>query len=458
MKRLILMTILLTSLLGLQAAGSGVAAVEPQSSTPIQHLIVLMQQNHTFDNYFGTYPGAGGFPPDTCVPLNPLDPQNTECVEPYHIGRGPIADLDHSPGTFQIQFNSGRMDGFVYALDQHRQNGKIAMGYYDDRDIPYYWNLADDYVLFDRFFSSAFGGSIWNRMFWVAGVPGGEINSIPEGGFGDLPTIFDRLQERGISWKFYVNNYDPSLTYRTIEQSGLLDPQVQWVPLLSFDRFLEDPALFSRIVPMEQYFLDLENGELPAVAYMLALGATEHPLTSLEVGQRFTKGLIQALMQSDAWYSSAFLITYDDWGGWYDHVPPPQVDGYGYGFRVPALLVSPYARRGYVDSTQLDFTSILKFIEENWGLEPLGSRDARANSLISAFDFTSPPREPEIVPWERTADVRDSEQSRPRLEVVYIFYGAAVVLAEVIVALALWRGEPFANIGPQPKGLPGEAE
>ena len=202
-------------LLWLAAARPVPAQAQPgvETATPIKHFIVLLQQNHTFDNYFGTYPGADVLPKNTCLPLN-VGAEG--CVEPYHLSKTSIADLDHSYSTFLKQYNNGRMDGFVAALNELGQDGRIAMGYYDDRDIPYYWNLADRYVLFDRFFSSATGGSVWNRMFWVAGVPGNETNRIPEGGFQDIPTIFDRLQERGISWKFYVNQYDPSLNYHSL--------------------------------------------------------------------------------------------------------------------------------------------------------------------------------------------------------------------------------------------------
>ena len=187
----------------------------------------------------------------------------------------------------------------------------------------------------------------------------------------DVLTIFDQLEERGVSWKFYVQNYDASINYRNMPKEMNRAAQIVWVPLLNFDRFLDNPQLFSHIVDLKEYFKDLQNGTLPAVAYIVPSGASEHPPSSLRSGQKFVKALIQALMHSEAWPSSAFLWAYDDWGGWYDHVPPPQVDENGYGFRVPALLVSAYARRGYVDHTQLDFTSILKFIEENWDVEPL---------------------------------------------------------------------------------------
>ena len=123
------------------------------------------------------------------------------------------------------------------------------------------------------------------------------------------------------------------------------------------------------------------GGTLPAVSYIVPAGASEHPPGRIQAGERFVRSLLNALASSSSWKDSAFTWTYDDWGGWYDHVKPPQVDRYGYGFRAPALLVSAYARRGHVDHTQLDFTSILKFIEENWNLKPLAARDAAANSL-----------------------------------------------------------------------------
>jgi phospholipase C len=396
--------------------------------------VVLMQENHSFDNYFGTYPRADGIPPGTCMPFNPADPAQG-CMAPYHIGDNDVesADLDHSAATHRLQYNDGRMDGFVYALGLRNQDGRLAMGYYDDRDLPYHWNIADRYVLFDRFFSSAAGGSLANHVFWVAGAPGdGSDRLLPEG-LPDLPTIFDRLEERGISWKFYVQNYDPGLTYRTARNfPGNRASQVVWVPLLALDRFVDDPELSSHIVDLNEYFEDVQNETLPAVAYIAPSGASEHPPGSLLSGQRLLRALINELMRSDLWYSSAFMWTYDDWGGWYDHVPPPQVDDYGYGFRVPALLVSAYARRGYTDSTELDYTSILKFIEENWGLEPLAERDAKANSIVSAFDFSQIPPEPALVSPERGGE----QVVKPRSAIIYGAYSAALVVPVLVIAWA----------------------
>jgi phospholipase C len=403
-----------------------------KAKTPIQHFVVLMQENHTFDNYFGTYPGANGIPQGTCMPVNPLDKKNTECIEPFHIGDRPIDDLDHSLSTFNLQYNDGKMNGFVYALNQRNQNGAMAMGYYDDRDLPYYWNLADEYVLFDNFFSSDHGGSFANHMYWASAHPGGD--EFAKNGYADIETIFDRLEERGVSWKFYVQNYDPEITYRTLSQvSGNRASQVIWVPLLNIGRFLDDPKLASHIVDLNQYFVDLENGTLPEVAYIAPSGASEHPPGSIRSGQKFVKSLIQALMRSDSWDSSAFLLLYDDWGGWYDHVAPAQVDENGYGMRVPALLISSYARRGHIDSTVLDFTSVLKFIEENWDIKPLAARDAKAKSFMSAFDFSMSPREPAFIPFER---VVKEERVEPRRVVIYAAYGGALAFAALLMIWA----------------------
>jgi phospholipase C len=405
---------------------------EPQTKTPINHLIVLMQENHTFDNYFGTYPGADGIPAGTKMPVDPLNP-GAGYVEPWHIGTTPIIDLSHSSAAFRDQFNKGKMDGFVAAMNHRNLDGKQTMGYYDRSDLPYYWTLADNYVLFDRFFSSATDGSDANHMYWVAAVspvtPRGQ--TVAEQ-FANMPTIFDRLQAAGISWKFYVQNYDPTITYRDVGSVGNRASQVIWVPLLKIDRFIDNPDLSSHIVDLSQYYTDLQEGKLPSVAYIVPSGASEHPPGSLDSGQKFVKTLIQELMRSDAWDSSAFLLLYDDWGGWYDHVMPPQVDSYGYGFRVPAILVSPYAKQGKIDNTQLDFTSVLKFIEDNWGVQPLAQRDSKANNFLSAFDFNQTPRQPEFLvvssgtPSFRTAPTK----------VIYTAYGLALVLSILAIGFA----------------------
>ena len=156
MKRLncLLIVLAMAILLPNVSAQADMSSQEIKPNTPIEHFVVLMQENHTFDNYFGTYPGADGIPEGVCMPVDPTDPANTECVEPCHIGDRPSEDLDHSLPTFKLQYNEGKLDGFVYALYKRNQNGAMAMAYYDDRELPFYWNLADEYVLFDKFFTS----------------------------------------------------------------------------------------------------------------------------------------------------------------------------------------------------------------------------------------------------------------------------------------------------------------
>lgn len=421
------------------AAGVAPAAAASGTTTPIGNIVVLMQENHSFDNYFGTRPGVDGIPDGTCMPRMPGAPE--PCVRPFHIGGKAIQDLDHTELAFRSQYRDGALDGFVWAHDRLGKDGALAMGYYDDRDLPYYWNLADEYVLFDRFFSSSSSGSIRNHMYAVTGSPGATgPEEIPVRGWGDIPTIFDRLDEKGLSWKFYIENYDPAITFRTrLTEDVETDrgAQVIWAPLLAYARYIDDPRLSSRIVDLDRYYEDAARGELPAVTFIRPSGDSEHPPGSVQSGQRLVRSLVNELMRGPQWPSSAFVWSYDDWGGWYDHVMPPAVDEFGYGPRVPALLVSPYARRGHVDSTTHDFTSILRFIEVNWGLAPLAARDAAAEPMLGAFDFTAPPRPPALLSAERSPAVPPPIDA----SVVYGGYALAVTLVAglLVVPVALGR-------------------
>ncbi|WP_200214625.1 alkaline phosphatase family protein [Micromonospora coerulea] len=440
--RLVTRALLITCLLALAnpAAAAHAAprtAAPPSPTTPIDHFVFLMQENHTFDNYFGTRPGVDGIPAGTCMPVR--RGQAEPCVKPFHLGELGSLDLDHTAEAFRVQHNGGRMDGFVEGVSTQGKDGNLAMAYYDDRDLPYYWNIADEYVLFDRFFSSSNSGSIRNHMFRVTGGPGatGASESIPKEGWGDIPTIFDRLEAAGISWKFYVENYDPTITYRSRSAEEDIDrgAQVIWVPLLAYARYVDDPRLFGKIVDLDEYYEDAAKGQLPAVSFIAPAGDSEHPPGSIRAGQNLVRTLLTQLMRSPNWNSSAFLWSYDDWGGWYDHVAPPQVDSYGYGFRVPALLVSPYARRGHVESTTLDFTSVLKFIEVNWRLKPLADRDRRAKTFLDAFDFDRPPRPAVLLSTERTPPV----VTRPDPVPVYASYAVTGSLVAALVGAAALR-------------------
>jgi phospholipase C len=410
-------------------APTNAGAVAHEARTPIKHFIVLMQENHTYDNYFGTYPRGDGNPHGVCMPVNLHEP-SAGCVKPFRIGNLAVRDLGHSPPIFRAEYHGGRLDGFVNIFrSQGLPEPQTVMGYYDGRDIPYYWNLADRYVLFDHWFSAAAGGSFSNHMYWVTGT-GTRTDSVPASGFNKLPTIFDRLQQAGVSWKFYVQNYDPRITFRSRLRTDR-GSQIVWVPLLDYARYLDNSKLFSHIVDASQYYIDLRNGTLPQVAFMAPSGSSEHPPGSIQAGEHFVRTLIGALISSRYWSSSAFMLSYDDWGGWYDHVSPPHRDSYGDGFRVPTLLVSPYARHGLVDQTELDHTSILRFIEQNWRLRPLASRDAHANSFMNAFDFSRPPAPAIIV-----SDVRGAKTPLPPKP--FIIYPAYSLAFGLTILLILW--------------------
>jgi len=168
LKKITPLFFLFTLLLSTSHVGSVSASrFAGETSTPIEHLVVVMQQNHTFDNYFGTYPEANGIPANTCLAVSLSNGPDTPCISPFNIGSYPVTDLSHSASTFQAQYQNGKMNGFVGALNKLNQDGKLTMAYFDDRDIPFYWNLADQYVLFDKYFSSAHTGSIMNRMFYI---------------------------------------------------------------------------------------------------------------------------------------------------------------------------------------------------------------------------------------------------------------------------------------------------
>ena len=419
-----------TALLMPSPASAAPARGPHSPATPIHHFVVLLQENHTFDNYFGTYPGADGIPNGVCIPVNPFKGPRP-CVRPFHIGNQSIVDLDHSAYSARLDLHRGALDGFVRAQHVRSGSGSQTMGYYNGSNLPFYWNVADRYVLFDHFFSSMLGGSFLNHVYWVAAGNGNATQTVPSGGL-KVTTIFDRLQQAGISWKFYVQDYNPAINFRTLPhlKDSNRDSQPIWCPLLDIPRFLDNPTLRSHIVDMSQYYTELRDGTLPQVAYLTAAGTSEHPPGSLTTGQHFVHGLVNSLMSSREWDSSAFMLAYDDWGGWYDHVLPPHRDRYGDGFRVPAMLISPYARRHLIDHTTLDFTSMLKFIEQNWKLRPLTKLDAEAGSLAGAFNFRQQPRPPAIIPL-----TRDMPAQAPavRNAALYSLYGLGVAFALTLI-------------------------
>jgi phospholipase C len=333
------------------------------------------------------------------------------------------------------------MDGFVAAFQQQGRDGAMAMGHYNASQLPFYWEVAQNYVLFDHFFSSVKYGIRDNRSYWVSASPApGGTGRIPAGGYGNLQTIFDRLQAAGVSWKFYVQGYNPAQTYQSASPARS-ETQTARVPLVDFERFTHDPALASHIVGLDQYYRDLAAGTLPAVAYVASSsGADERSAQSIPAGQSLASTMTTQLMESRYWDSSALMWSYDGSGGWFDGVHPPTADGQPLGFRVPALLVSAYARKGQVNHTVLDYTSAMKFIEQNWGLAPLTARDAHANSLSSAFDFTSGPRPPVLLragPASQLDPFLTARSlTRHHVTQVYVLYGGAVAVTVVLLVFA----------------------
>ncbi len=181
-------------------------------TTPVHHFVTMLQENHSFDNYFGTYPGADGLPAGTCVPVDPAAKAPADCRKPYLLDGKSSPRIASTQVAFDQAYDNGKLDGFVAAQSGNGHTEDGAMGYYDGNSLPYYWHLADRYVLFDHLFSSSSGGTLWNHLYWMTGSNGRLTEErIPEKGITSTPTIFDRLQAAGVSWKIYVENYDDTV-------------------------------------------------------------------------------------------------------------------------------------------------------------------------------------------------------------------------------------------------------
>jgi phospholipase C len=420
------------------------AAAQPDTKTPIKHFIFMMQGDRSFDNYFGTYPGADGIPDGVCQKAI-VTGTDSACVKPFPLHGQTPPTLGAGSIEINNQYDGGRMDGFVAAYQSEGRDGSPTMGYYDRRDLATYWDLADNYVLFDKFFSSTRLGIGTNRSYWVSASrpPTGSSQAAVQAAYAKQATIFDRLQASGVDWKFYVQGYNAALNFRTISKSNPSSQPLR-VPLLNYARFVDDPALRSHIVDLSQYYRDLDQNTLPAVAYVASSGPSERSARSIAGGQKLVTDLVGGLMVSKYWNSSAFLLSYDGTGGWYDHVAPPQVDSNGYGLRVPALLVSAYARSGYVDSRASDYTSALAFIEQNWGLSPLAGRDRAADPLTDAFNFRQQPRPP-LVQFGQPVS---TEQPSHSVAIVYWCYGVAFLLVVGTLVLASLRSRRARRAAP----------
>ncbi len=351
---------------------------------PVNHIIVLMQENHSFDNYFGrlSHPNYYGQEIDGSREGMSNPDIAGRSVAIFHQNDLCMADIDHSAAGMYMAWNGGKHDQFV------RNMGVSAMSYYDQTDLPYYYELANQFAIADRYFSSFLGPTYPNRYFLLAGTAFGHVeNDMPQSA-NDFAqkTIFDVLNQFNVSWKYYTD-------YR-----GEVDGQPGYLAL--FGPMASRNT--SRIVSLSEYTQDIAQGKLPSVVFLDANETnheSEHPGLNIQIGQSWVSDRLHTLMNSPYWRDSVMFLVYDEGGGFYDHVPPPEAcspdninpQAYTrYGFRVPFVAISPYAKRHYVSHQVYDHTSILKFIQTKFNLPALTIRDAAANDLLDLFDFSNP--------------------------------------------------------------------
>jgi len=367
----------------------------PPGLEKIKHFVFIMQENRSFDHYFATYPGAEGLPDGICLPSSDGGP----CVAPYHDTSLVSYGGPHMWSDAFRCMHDGRMDGFM--ADAAR-TPKDVMGWHDFREVPNYWNYAGLYVLQDRLFESIASYSLPAHLYMLAGQSGGYKGDSDD----PFPTNFDfpeitlLLGSGKIDWRYYVNR---GMAAGAADGHGTYLPADEttfnfWNPLPAFPKVKNDPEQFGRLTDAARFYTDAQNGTLPQVSWIIPNSdLSEHPPASVATGMTYVTGLVNAVMKSPVWNSTAIFISWDDWGGFYDHVPPPSVDQFGLGIRVPGLVISPYARQGYVDHKTYSFESWLRIVEERFGVAPMTGRDNTANDMSDAFDFTQQPRPPVLL-------------------------------------------------------------
>jgi phospholipase C len=413
----------------------------------IQHIVVIMQENRSFDSYFGTYPGADGIPmangqPTVCVP----DPKIGQCVKPFHNAQDKNGGGPHVAKSATADIDGGKMDGFIVQAEK-AQKGCVdptnpncantttpdVMGYHDAREIPNYWTYAKDFVLQDHMFepnaswslpSHLFMVSAWSAKCSTAGDPESCVNALdgPRGlnvtkndyAWTDLTYL---LHKNNVSWGYYVDQgsepdcEDDEMTCTQHPQNAKV-PGI-WNPLPKFDTVKQDGQL-ANIQDIANFRTAAKKGTQPAVSWVVPNQTdSEHPPALVSTGQAYVTALVNAVMQGPDWSSSAIFLAWDDWGGFYDHVAPPHVDENGYGLRVPGLVISPYTKQGYIDHQTLSFDAYLKFIEDDFlggsridpktDGRPDPRPDVRENvpilgNLVNDFDFQQSPRQPVLLP------------------------------------------------------------
>ena len=368
----------------------------------IQHIVFIIKENRTFDNYFGTFPGANGATSGTI---------STGQVIP--LGHAPDKlprDIDHSYNAAITAIDGGRMDRFDLITGGNQNGDYLSYTQYTEADMPNYFAYARHFALGDNMFSSLTGPSFPNHLYTVGAQSGGAINNPSSSGIwgcdaddtstvqvmdnhGNITrqfpcfnfrTLADNLEVAGLTWKYYAPQKG---------ESGYI-----WSALDAIQHIRLTPLWEERVVPTSQFASDALNSRLPAVSWLVVgSGMSEHPPASVCAGEDWTVQQLNAVMQSPDWNSTAVFLTWDDFGGFYDHVPPPKVDNFGFGPRVPFLIISPYSKPGYISHTQYEFSSVLKFIEIRFGLPPLSDRDTLANDILDSFDFNQLPLSPLIL-------------------------------------------------------------
>jgi phospholipase C len=431
----------------------------------IKHVIIIMQENRSFDSYFGTYPGADGIPmkngvPAVCVP-NPLG----SCTRPYHDVTDVNGGGPHGEDNAVADVDGGKMDGFIRQRYGARASCKAAfdpacnvsatpdvMGYHTGAEIPNYWAYAKNFVLQDHMFEPVKSWSLPDHLYLVSAWSAKCKNRSPMSCVNDIvgpygvkrfskavhqelttgTTSIDLawtditwlLYAKHVSWRYYVQtgtqpdcDDDSAETCAPVKQSATT-PGI-WNPLPLFGDVQQDHQL-NNIQSLSGYFTAARTGTLPAVSWIVpSQPDSEHPPASVHQGQAYVTALINAAMRSPDWNSTAIFVSWDDWGGFYDNVVPPRVDENGYGLRVPGIVISPYARKGYVDHQILSSDAYLKFIEDDFLNDarlnpktdgrPDRRPDVRENepilgNLLSDFNFNQPPRKPFLLPTNPPTD------------------------------------------------------
>src|SRR5262245_35628918 len=348
---------------------------------PVDHVLVDCQENRSFDHYYGFAPFAGTFG----VPEGFSQPDgHGGSVTPFHFTSLGTPDISHNWAAMHSEYDGAAMDGFFTT------NGINCMGYYTEQDLPFYYSLFDNFTLCANYHCSVLGPTFPNRYYLMAGTSGGITNNNQTGaGIFDHPMILDLLEDGGVTWKVYNTRSDKT---KPGESENVAVFWKRWAN--------DDRARATK----DDYLADLSNGTLPQVSFMIPSflkGEDEHPPANVQNGMRLQQELVTALQNSSAWNSSAYIITYDESGGYFDHVPPPQVDAYGLGIRVPTWVISPFAKKAHLEPTLYDHTSILKFIEATFALPTLASVNdrfdtstPRTNNDAAQGNPTGPPAPP----------------------------------------------------------------